>query len=199
MLMRKVHLSDNPLLGGDVKRGDGTLRLLGRHNPQLVHSLVSAQCHASIPCYVHSFVARGSKYVPDLAFFRGRDNAEGEPRPPRLKSSWLPPADEAIIALQGCLQRDLESYAPQDFKPNISYYDKLALNWLRRNSSRILLVDSDKGLGDVWVERPWLRSQCIRLLRESCEEVPHDAATNLMNGYKVQLQMIMDIFSFTVL
>ena len=55
-------------------------------------------------------------------------------------------------------------YKPNHFVGNFSYYDRVALGWLRRNAHTFLVADSDKCLGEVVCERSWALSTSLHHL-----------------------------------
>ena len=164
-----------------------------RSNPLAVHNLLPACLRDKIPSYVEAFVSKGSKFVPDRRKAHVRDVADAIPRfirqfsihvclegtscnraRPRisLPSTWEPPrhADGDTLMLNS-----LDEFKQVVPVSNISFYDRKAIAWLKSNANQVLVLDGDKGLGDVLVSTTWTDAQASKLLREACVEVTRDS------------------------
>ena len=151
-----------------------------------IHTI--GDCDAvAVPNFVLQYLAKGSKFIPDLkrctdmvvteglpalqrslrlrAFF-GNSEFCGEQRKCRPQSSWQPPpclaADDAILLLR----ERLHAHVPRHVKFNLDWLDGRASSWLRSHADTMAVIDCcDKNLGDALVTRSWLRNACLEQLR----------------------------------
>lgn len=142
--------------------------------------------------FVLVFLSKGGKFVPDRQYVSSREVHDALPQlkrqllmhqyfdasntpPPniraRKRSAWQPPEDSNVGMYTNLVSASMESYTPLAFKPSLSYFDKCALKWLRTHSNDIMVLDSDKGLGDCLMTREWVNSKALALLHAACRQL----------------------------
>ena len=184
-----------------------------RANPIRVHNFAAA----TIPPFVTAFLAKGSRFVPDLAApksihlltavptlerslnvvayfsslecrnhdvfddnkqYNHNDNYsysyDGywsslfERKKQKCSiSGWKPPADPRVDCYIRLLRRQFETYKPYKKMSNLSFMDKQALAWLKKNNNIAKIADTDKNLGDAIFDTSWIQSQIQHWLEKS--------------------------------
>jgi len=156
---------------------------------------------------VFGFLAKGSKFVPDRSFARHTckdllkhvpsvvrqinciDHFGNREPPPHgkawLASGWDPPGSKLGALIQRSLTAKLEKYKPHKGCSNLSYYDKRAITYLKRNSHLICVADSDKGLGDALIPRSWADQTSLKLLNESCLRISGEDCRKRTSDYQM--------------
>lgn len=108
-----------------------------------------------------------------------------------LPSGWTPPHTHTADVIHRSLLRAFEQYTPHKGVSNLSFYDRRAISFLKKNSHLILVADSDKGLGDVLVTRAWADAMSTQLLQESCTKIDdHDHFTRTKHAQLVFLDAV---------
>ena len=154
----------------------------------------------TVPHHVIHFLNKGSKFVVDrkvshaqdmhlgltslhrrltnAAYFNSRSNSMRE-RPSsrcRVASDWIPPVRYKAIDEYIALVRNniYEHYSAREKKHNISWFDRKAVQWLRKHRRQIVIVDADKNLGDALVPREWVSNHLQKLLVEGFDPVTEE-------------------------
>eukprot|EP00929_Paragymnodinium_shiwhaense_P110964 TRINITY_DN7833_c0_g1_i1.p1 TRINITY_DN7833_c0_g1~~TRINITY_DN7833_c0_g1_i1.p1 ORF type:complete len:588 (-),score=79.27 TRINITY_DN7833_c0_g1_i1:1305-3068(-) len=149
---------------------------------QTIHSRLPA--HIVVPEFAQVYLSKGSKFIQDVAsvtckdliaashllerrfhlanIFKDRDHNKDEFH---IASSWEPPKNPNISNIMHAFRKDLvDSYTSKPSRPNGNWLDKQARSWLAANKAAVMVVDSDKGLGDVLVERSYIDEELDRLI-----------------------------------
>lgn len=159
--------------------------------PELVEIHNFSSNIVPIPPEVHCFLGKGSKFIPDrrqhdvcallhgvqkmrrqlniAEFFHGKARRK---RPHKKKlglSDWKPPESAQANLYLRLLETELTNYQPFPLRRNFSFWDAKAIQWIRRHSWAIGILDTDKGLGDAIFDRTWINDQLRKLLDEAYE------------------------------
>ena len=128
-----------------------------------------------VPGYVLIFLNKGAKFVPDYGKSSGvdfvmalhalekqlhcaayfGDSSERHFGASRFKapSSWSPPTNEAVSSFMRLAMSEASSYHPKRHRSNFTWLDRCAAKWLRDNRLKYMVIEADKGLGDIIIER----------------------------------------------
>ena len=105
------------------------------------------------------------------------------------RSGWMPRPHPEIQSFCRLVRKELvEKYHPKVSQPNITWLDRQAMSWLRSNRSRIMVVDADKNLGDVLIERSWIHTELNRLLTEGFTRLPQNDAHRQLQNARTDLE-----------
>ena len=147
----------------------------------------------SVPDYVKLYLNKGGKFIADRFrcsishVYRSLDNLERRlhiakyfealdsterPKPSNLsrasrssRSTWAPPENEAICRFVRRIKNTLcSSYVDRRPSRNLTWLDTKARQWLKEHRRSMIIVDADKGLGDVMMPRCWVEDEMQRLL-----------------------------------
>eukprot|EP00929_Paragymnodinium_shiwhaense_P110965 TRINITY_DN7833_c0_g1_i2.p1 TRINITY_DN7833_c0_g1~~TRINITY_DN7833_c0_g1_i2.p1 ORF type:complete len:588 (-),score=85.43 TRINITY_DN7833_c0_g1_i2:1352-3115(-) len=149
---------------------------------QTIHSRLPA--HTVVPEFVQVYLSKGSKFIQDYASVTCKDlisashllerrlhlahhfkDSEHNKDEFHIASSWEPPKNPEISNIMHAFRKDLvDSYTSKPSRPNGNWLDKQAKSCLYANKATIMVVDSDKGLGDVLVERSHIDAELDRLI-----------------------------------
>eukprot|EP00933_Yihiella_yeosuensis_P035952 TRINITY_DN2963_c0_g1_i1.p1 TRINITY_DN2963_c0_g1~~TRINITY_DN2963_c0_g1_i1.p1 ORF type:complete len:448 (-),score=41.85 TRINITY_DN2963_c0_g1_i1:682-2025(-) len=167
-----------------------------------------------IPTYVLLYLNKGAKYVHDrhashvkdiiasisqlqrslmlAAHFQNNTQQTSKPASKcKLRSSWQPPSNSSIDSYCSLLRNRLVSqYSSRKQSSNTTWLDKQAAAWLRSHKDDLVVVDADKGLGDVIVPRSWVQAELRRLLGEGFRLTDSIDYTAKLIDAKVALETI---------
>ena len=147
----------------------------------------------SVPDYVKLYLNKGGKFIADrfrcsishvyhsldnlerrlhiAKFFEALDSTE-RPKPSNLSrasrssgSTWVPPENEAVCRFVRRVKRTLcARYVDRQPSRNLTWLDTKARQSLKKHRRSMIIVDADKGLGDVMMPRQWVEDEMQRLL-----------------------------------
>ena len=170
-----------------------------RTTGQCVHSRMPPEF--VLPDFVMLYLNKGGKYIMDThrcclaEVMRGTNQMERkmhiakyfESKPMNLQrpsrrcyvgsgSSWRPPQDEAIARYSRLLRRSItDAFTAKPIRRNYSWLDCKARQWLKQHLDDIVVVDCDKGLGDVIIPRAWVNNELQRLLADGFQKLQPEA------------------------
>ena len=105
--------------------------------------------------------------------------------------SWQPPRCPQVCRYIRLLKDNLCYYEPLPRRSNESFVDKAARVWLQNHRDLVAVVDADKNLGDVVVDRRWVQDTCYKLLKQASVPVSSDVCRQAINDAKVSLDCIL--------
>ena len=156
-----------------------------------------------IPEFVMLHLRRGGAYIEDryrshvadllrdlscfgkrphrAAFFSDMDIVHRPTRKPLpraasrfLRSDWVAPHNNKVEAyLRYTRDTLVHNYEPAPRVRNSTWLDRQARSWLHKHKNDFLVIDADKGLGDVITPKPWVIGELRRLLHQGFEEISH--------------------------
>ena len=159
---------------------------------EFIHSRMPSSFH--VPGYVLLYLNKGGKFVVDkhecslsevidsvtkleerLHVAKFFENVEYE-RPfsqrPATRSSWKPPKHGDIERYGRLLRNEIiDSFTAYPRKRNTSWLDNKAVQWLKKHKNQAVVIDADKGLGDVLMPKSWVSSELKRLLDEGYQKI----------------------------
>lgn len=170
-----------------------------RTTGQCVHSRMPPEF--VLPDFVMLYLNKGGKYIMDThrcclaEVMRGTNQMERKmhiakyfeskhmnlQKPSRRcyvgsGSSWRPPQDEAIARYSRLLRRSItDAFTAKPIRRNYSWLDCKARQWLKQHLDDIVVVDCDKGLGDVIIPRAWVNNELQRLLADGFQKLQPEA------------------------
>ena len=101
-----------------------------------------------------------------------------------LHSNWKAPRNSRVSSyLQFTRELLVRDYEPAPLTRNSSWLDRQARAWIRRHAEDLLVIDADKGLGDVVTPKGWVRTELYRLLKQGFDEIPeHEHISRTRNA-----------------
>ena len=96
------------------------------------------------------------------------------------RKQWQPQICPQISRYIRLLKDNLCSYTPCAMKSNESLVDRAARTWLHEHRDRVAVIDADKNLGDVVLERRWVEQTCYKLLAQASVPVTAELCQQAM-------------------
>ena len=165
-----------------------------------------------VPKYVKVALAKSSKFIPDKratsfldvsrslcefsrslhldVFFKDCPDCLPSRRllPTRFLSKWQPPASPEVQSLHRQLLSIAYDYIERK-PPRRPMIETEMFRWLRENP-HVIVVDADKGLGDVLCDTDWVRRKLDERLDEAGSEVDHDVYLGSMAALSAKIKHI---------
>ena len=150
-------------------------------------------CSIPVPDIVMVLLAKSLKFVPDTHqvtqkelmkatdklvrainvqnYFGGCDLLDRHVARFRVPRKWDPPMSEVGARTSRVLRHEFCSWEPARKIQNWSYWDRLAMKWLREHVGEIVICDSDKNMGVSLFDRSWVLQQSFQHILAVCKEL----------------------------
>ena len=106
---------------------------------------------------------------------------------------WQPPVCSDVSLYCRLLRESLLQYEPLPRRKNEDLVDRAAKRWLSDHQHEVVVVDSDKGLGDVVLSRKWVRDKCLALLREASAPFTSDSYMATTTSMKFEFDSVITL------